>query len=303
MVRDARYEMDKKTQTLVCVDPGVLDKRLLLDEREFSSALSKMKQETNIVSRVLREAWDCIPPILATHTKHKPSIATEPLISVAAHITMDELRQKLEKLSLSDGFGNRFLYCCTDRSKLLPFGGNFDPAMLAALGHKTSEAAELARTRDEISFAEEAKSMWAAIYTAVEGAPPTGGLIDHLTARAAPQMLRLAMLYALLDGMAQIAAPHIHAAYALWRYCETSANYIFSDESGDHVADTLMSELELVRPDGISRRDIIRNVFGGNTRSHEIIKALRKLEAAGKARCIKQQANGPGRPTEVWFAI
>jgi hypothetical protein len=175
--------------------------------------------------------------------------------------------------------------------------------MLAALGHKTSEAAELARTRDEISFAEEAKSIWAAIYTAVEGAPPTGGLIDHLTARAAPQMLRLAMLYALLDGAAQIAVPHIHAAHALWRYCETSANYIFSDESGDHVADTLMSELELVRPDGISRRDIIRNVFGGHTRSHEIIKALRKLEAAGRARCIKQQANGPGRPAEVWFAI
>ena len=303
MVRDARYEMDKKTQTLVCVDPGVSDKRLLLDEREFSSALSKMKQETNIVSRVLREAWDCVPPILSTRTKHKPSIATEPLISMAAHITVDELRRKLEKLSLSDGFGNRFLYTCTDRSKLLPFGGNFDPAVLAELGRKTNEAVKTAQTRNAITFAEEAKPVWAALYAAVEGAPLTAGLIDHLTARAAPQMLRLSMLYALLDSAPQIAAPHIQAAHALWRYCEASAGYIFSDTSGDHVADTLMHELELARPDGISRRDIIRDVFGGHTRAYEIIQALRKLEAAGKARCQKQQANGPGRPREMWFAI
>src|SRR5215813_5807699 len=172
-VRDARYEMDKKTQTLACVDPGVFDKRLLLDEREFSSALSKMKQETNIVSRVLREAWDCIPPILSTRTKHKPSIATEPLISMAAHITVDELRRKLEKLSLSDGFGNRFLYCCTDRSKLLPMGGEFDPAVLDELGRRTSETITLAQTHDRITIAPEAVPVWSAIYSAIEGTPPT----------------------------------------------------------------------------------------------------------------------------------
>src|SRR5262249_5995669 len=69
MVRDPRFEMNKKTKAMMCVDPGIADKRLLLDEREFSSALSKMKQETNIVSQVLRQAWDCVPPILATNTK------------------------------------------------------------------------------------------------------------------------------------------------------------------------------------------------------------------------------------------
>src|SRR5262249_4814251 len=97
MVRDARYELDRKTQTMVCVDPGVFDKRLLLDEREFSSTLPKMKQETNIVSTILRQAGDCSPPVLASRAKHRPSVSTEPLISVVAHITIDELRLKLEK--------------------------------------------------------------------------------------------------------------------------------------------------------------------------------------------------------------
>jgi hypothetical protein len=304
MVRDARYEMNKKTQQLVCVDPGVHDKRLYLDEREFASALSKMKQDTNIVSRVLREAWDCIPPILATRTKHTPSIATEPLISMAAHITLDELRHKFEKLSITDGFGNRFLYSCTDRSKLLPFGGNFDPAVLSVLGRKTREMIDLAQTRNEIVIAEAARPVWAAIYTAMESAPSSGGLIDHLTARAAPQMLRLSMLYALLDGAAQIAAPHIEAAQALWQFCEASASYIFSDMSGNNVINTLMSELGLARPDGIDRLYIIREMFGGHVRAHEIVQALRELQSAGKVRCEKKKkGNGPGRPREMWFAI
>src|SRR5262249_40032974 len=176
-VRDARYELDKKTQTLLCVDPGISDKRLLLDEREFSGALSKMKQETNIVSQVLRQAWDGVPPVLTTITKHKPSAATEPHISMAAHITIDELRQKLEKLSLSDGFGNRFLYACVDRSKLLPFGGDFDPTALNMLGQRTTAAVRTAQIRDKIEIAEAAKPLWSTIYTAVESPPPTNGLI------------------------------------------------------------------------------------------------------------------------------
>jgi hypothetical protein len=303
MVRDARYELDRKTQTMVCVDPGVFDKRLLLDEREFSSTLSKMKQETNIVSTILRQAWDCSPPVLASRAKHKPSVSTEPLISVAAHITIDELRLKLEKLSISDGFGNRFLYACVDRSKLLAFGGRFDSDMLDALGRRTFEAIKTAETRGEITIAEDDKPLWEKLYNAVEGAAPTNGLIDHLTARAAPQMLRLAMLYALLDGVAQIAAPHINAAHALWQFCEASANYIFSDLSSDHIANTILSELQKIRPDGYNRRELINDIFGCRVRANELSRALLALETAGKIRCVKYKSNGRGRPGETWFAV
>jgi hypothetical protein len=306
MVRDARYEMDKKTQTLVCVDPGVFDKRLLLDEREFSSALSKMKQDTNIVSRILREAWDCYPLTLSTRTKHKPSVATEPFISMIAHITIDELRQKLDKLSITDGFGNRFLYSCIDRSKLLPFGGNMDPVGLDALATKTREAMQVAQKLGQITMADDAKPLWKKFYNAVEEparyTQRTAELIDHLTARAAPQVLRLPMLYALLDGSSQMTAPHVEAAIAVWQFCEASARYIFSDLSGDRIADTLLRELEIARPDGLSRTDIIHDVFGRNVHAFEISRALRKLEAAGKIRREKHKPNGRGRPGEMWFA-
>jgi hypothetical protein len=304
MVRDIRQEWDKKAGTLVTVDPGVADKRLLLDEREFSSALNKMKQETNIVSRVLREAWDCYPPVLATRTKHKQSVATKPCISLIAHITLDELRQRLDKLSISDGFGNRILYSCTDRSKLLPFGGNFDPIVLTSLGAETRAAVETAKTFGSVTIAEEAKPVWAAIYNATEATPPTSGLIDHLTARAATQTLRLSLLYALLDSSPQIQAPHIEAARALWQFCEASARYIFNELSTDHIADTIVQELNDIRPSGMIQRDIIHDTFGGHVRALDIREALKKLEAAGKVRhAMQTHPSGRGRPGKTWFAV
>jgi hypothetical protein len=149
----------------------------------------------------------------------------------------------------------------------------------------------------------EAERLWEKIYNNVEETPLTSGLIDHITARAAPQMIRLALLYALLDGSPQIAAPHLNAAKALWQFCEASARYVFENVSDDRVADTIMRELEDARPGGISRREFIQDVFARNERSHTIVQALRKLQAAGKTRREKKMQIGRGRPTEMWFAV
>ena len=42
----------------VIVDPGITDKRLYIIETEFSAALAVMRREGNIVSRIIRDAWD-----------------------------------------------------------------------------------------------------------------------------------------------------------------------------------------------------------------------------------------------------
>jgi hypothetical protein len=207
-------------------------------------------------------------------------------------------------MSITDGFGNRFLYSCIDRSKLLPFGGNLNHAVLDRLGEETAAAVRTAQALGQMFIADEAKPLWAKIYIETEAAELTQGLIDHLTARAPTQMLRLALLYALLDGSPQITAPHIEAARALWRFCEASARYIFNNLSSDHIADTIMRELEDARPDGVNRNYLYRDVFRANTRALDINEALRKLEAAGKARHTKQKAaTGFGRSREVWFAV
>ncbi len=91
-VADEVTKPGKDGEEIVVVE-GVDDKRLLLDEREFFGALEVMKRPGNIVSRILRDAWD--GRYLATLTKHTPLRATAPMISLVGHITADELRARL----------------------------------------------------------------------------------------------------------------------------------------------------------------------------------------------------------------
>jgi hypothetical protein len=65
-VRDPVWDMRKGV--LEIVDPGVADKRLLLYEPEFSSVLTVLNREGNILSHVVRDAWDC-RQMLATMTR------------------------------------------------------------------------------------------------------------------------------------------------------------------------------------------------------------------------------------------
>ena len=44
------------------------------------------------------------------------------------------------------------------------------------------------------------------------------GLFGVVPARAAPQVLRLALIFALLDSRDQIGASHLYAAREVWRY-------------------------------------------------------------------------------------
>ena len=69
------------------------------------------------------------------------------------------------------------------------------------------------------------------------------GLFGSVTARAESQAVRLAMIYALLDGKTVICPLHMNAALALWRYCEASAEHIFGDATGDPVTDEIIRAL------------------------------------------------------------
>jgi hypothetical protein len=108
-VRDPIFKLNKGVEELV--DPGVEDKRLLLDEREFFQALVVMRREGNILSRVVREAWDCRASIRSL-TKNSPAHATNPFISIIGHITAEELKKQLDEASMANGYANRFLFAC-----------------------------------------------------------------------------------------------------------------------------------------------------------------------------------------------
>jgi hypothetical protein len=295
-VRDPVYATRKGVEELV--DAGVSDKRLLLDEREFAGALTVLKREGNILSRIVRDAWDC-NEMLQTMTKHSPTRATHAFISIVGHITVEELRRALDQTSMANGYANRFLFACVRRSKLLPHGGAPDDDAYGLLGAQTLEALTAARAIDHITMTAAAARHWIEVYEALaQGAP---GLLGAITDRAEAQTTRLALIYALLDRVPQIDVVHIDAALALWRYCAASARTIFGDIIGDPNADAILSALRAAGADGLSRTDL-SNLFGRNLPANKISAALVALMSAGKVRRGGMKKTG-GRFAEIWFAV
>jgi hypothetical protein len=297
-VRDEIRGMRKGVEEII--DPGVHDKRLLLDERELFQALTVLKRGGNILSRVMRDAWDC-RYLLATLTKHSPTRATEAIISVIGHITADELRQALDHTSMANGYANRFLFACVRRSKLLPHGGSSDEKATEKMGTATRHAINAAQAIGRVTMTADAAGLWESVYPELaEGKP---GLLGAITDRAEAQSIRLALLYALLDGSPQIERVHLEAGLAIWAYCDASARFIFGDLVGDPVADSLLRALRAAGADGMSRT-AIRDLFGRHSSKEQISAALMRLEIVHQVRCERRAAGATGgRRTEVWFAV
>ncbi|MGA7487904.1 MAG: DUF3987 domain-containing protein, partial [Xanthobacteraceae bacterium] len=264
VIRDPIIKIDKDGNETV-VDEGVSDKRLLLDEREFFSALTVMKREGNIVSRIVRDAWDGRDHI-ASLTKNSPAHATKPHISIVGHITEDELRVTLDFVSIANGYANRFLFTCVRRSQYLPFGGSLSEATIDNMRKEVEEVfSKWYGVEKEIIMDAKASALWEANYRDLSEGPP--GTLGAVTARAEAQTLRLALIYALLDSSDQITVAHLKAAMAVWQYCKDSARYIFGDNIGDPLVDELLRAL---RNAGELTRTQIRDLFKRNQRSNKI---------------------------------
>ncbi|TDJ16999.1 MAG: DUF3987 domain-containing protein [Gammaproteobacteria bacterium] len=222
-------------------DPGVDDKRLLVCESEYASVLKVMRREGNTLSPTIRNAWDS--GTLQTLTKNSPAVATGAHISIIGHITKDELLRQLDSTEAGNGFGNRFLWFCVRRSKMLPEGGDLRDEELSALVAELADTLEWAQASGDFELKRDdvARAVWRAVYpTLSEGKT---GLLGAMLARSEAQVMRLACLYALLDQANVVRIEHLLAALALWDYVEASAGFIFGDALGDPVADAILSAI------------------------------------------------------------
>lgn len=280
---------------LVTQDEGVADKRLLIVETEFSSPLKVMNREGNTLSPTLRDAWDSGE--LRLLTKNKPAKATGAHISVIGHITGEELRRHLDTTEMGNGFANRFIWLCVRRSKFLPDGQRLPDAKLAPLADRLREALEFGKTVGEMKRDDQARLTWHALYRNLSTGKP--GLLGSVISRAAPQVVRLSCIYALMDLSGVVRHEHIEAASAFWEYAEASAQFIFRNALGDPAADKLLETLRNT-PGGV-RRTEISGLFGRNRSSHAINQMLGTLLERGLARREMEQTGG--RDAERWFSV
>jgi hypothetical protein len=280
------------------VDPGVEDKRLLTIEEEMSQVLKTAQRHGSIISEIIRRAWDA-PSLLQTMTKTSPSKATDAHISILGHITQAELLRQITETDLANGLANRFLWLLVDRSQLLPHPVGMSADTVNDLGKRIADCLEFARDVGVVRRDSEAEDLWAMAYTELERDRP--GLSGAITARSSPIVLRLALIYALLDQSSVIRPQHLEAALAIWDYADASVTAIFGDLTGDDIADRAYATL---RAEGRMSRNELMNAFGRNVSSARLGHALELLHQAGRVRAWRESPEGgKGRPRTVYEAV
>jgi len=294
-VRDEKKEYSKKEKVEVIVDTGVIDKRLLAVQTEFVTVLNLSKGDSNIISSVLRDAWD--GGTLTTLIKNSRDIATNPHISIIGHITPTELNQSISKSDLSNGFANRFLWVFVEMTKELPFGGDLDDSELIPIAEKVKDIIKWVNSKNEIKMIwdEEAKGAWIECYSDL--VKDFDGVLGTVTSRAAPQVLRLTILFAIMDKNKIMSKKHLESALILWRYSLQSADYIFGNNMNGKIQNKILVELENKKV-SLTKTEI-HKLFNNHIPKGDIDTSLSYLLQIGKISKRKEQTNG--KPKTIYY--
>ena len=272
------------------------DRRLLAVSEEFAAILHTLSRAKGHLSPLLRSAWDS--GHLRILDGRRPLQATGAHISLIAHITQRELAQHLHPTDAHNGFANRCLWTCVQRSQCLPDGGSLSARELSAVASELRRALDWAGSAD-ILFERDnaARELWQDCYAVLSQVHP--GLYGGATSRAEAQVLRLSAIYAALDCTSVIGEAHLQAALAVWNYCSASAALLFGTATGDHTADRIKEALDAT-PDGLSRIQI-RALFHGHLSSERVEAALQQLLSIGAIGQQTQPSRG-GRRSTLWTA-
>jgi hypothetical protein len=146
--------------------------------------------------------------------------------------------------------------------------------------------------RERLSLTPEAARAWVAVYPMLT--VDHSGAFGAVTARAEAQSMRLALIYALLDGADRVDVLHLRAALAVWDFCQQSARYLFGDVETDPVANRILEALR----EGERTTTELRDLFRRHISADRLRQALSDLETAG--RILKRVEQTSGRSVTYW---
>lgn len=297
--------------------PAIEDKRLHVVESEFSNILHQGKRNGNTLSSALRDAWDgnSIQPA----TKHNRVFASDPHICLTAGITPEELRKLISDNDITNGFLNRFIVFWAERPRIVAFPQATPDEKVRDLAERTAEAIRFAlrsypveQDTFRLQLSPSATARYREIY---EGELAHDGSLEMgaLLVRRAPYLLRLAMVFALLDKTATVSVAHIEAAYAWVTYWKESVRFVFADRAERRelaeVKDVAHKVIEALHKHGgeMDRKSILTGVLGGHVRASVLDDALKSLLMANPPRIAlreeyRQDGRG-GRPKKYYCEL
>ncbi len=290
------WQVDKKSKAgeWVITDPGIDDKRIFVLTEELSSALQAMAREGNTLSSIVRQIFDSgnLEPL----TKSSKIKATGAHIGVVGHITIFELNQLLKENEIHNGLINRFLWFCARRQKVIPFPEPIPDNDLIVFQSEIRDIVFFANRTESISFSADGREIWGEFYP--ELSESKGGFIGAVLERAPALVLRMAMLFCLIDRTNRISEEQLKTAIMLWRYCEQSARYIFGDKE---IKNPLSKKiLDMLSEKPLSMSEIYKGL-SSHTESASIQITVKALIERNKVCVSTIKTNG--RPCTIYSIV
>jgi hypothetical protein len=275
-------------------EPIAPDGKLTVVEPEFTRVLAASKREGSTLGQILRELWDS--GHAGIMTRGAPLSVTDAHLTVIAHATPRELKLRLTESDLVGGTANRFLMIASERPHLL-YDEMTHPDV-AKLARVLGEAVENCKLGvREVRRDRPANALWRDVYASLAADEPDGPL-GAVLARGPAYTMRLALLYALADGVSAIAPDHLLAGLALWHYSAQTARLIFSDSRRLNEHQRLAAFIAGARSRTATE---VNDFFGRNKTAEEIKAIVGELEAAGDVTRETDNDAGRGRPVVRFF--
>jgi hypothetical protein len=137
----------------------------------------------------------------------------------------------------------------------------------------------------------EASEYWRHIYPKLT--TDAGGMTGLATSRAEAQVLRLSLLFCLIEAGEQISIDHLRAAEAVWNYCRDSARWAFNESEYSRDASKLLTALS---GGALPFSEIHRKVFSNNASADRMGSAIKEL---GGRVVVEKTSGRDGRITKV----
>jgi hypothetical protein len=139
---------------------------------------------------------------------------------------------------------DRFFWCLVDQERVIAMPKRFTSEDLGAIAKVYGRAQEHALTCDEMTFSPAASSFWQEHYRGL--LPDPEGAALEVSGDA--QVIRVAMVYALLAASSVIEVEHLQAAFAVWEYCREGALWLLGTQAEQVLAHQLHDLLQREGP-------------------------------------------------------
>lgn len=264
------------------VDGGTVERRLIVAQPSLVRILSRNTQAALSLRETLVDGFR--GRNLAQYMSHRDGGYLE---SSGPHVVVAAACEPQELLTLPKEFG---ALCLIAAEGGCPVFGGLPP----------SDADKFMELQTEFWDVLEDRSL-----SEITLAPATARIFERALSRAGPgereasalKLAKLGLVYALLNGSAQLSAEHAAAAVSVLRYSDAVRQHLTAGINTARVAARIDAALRHC-PRGLTRTQLNRRL-NGKAKAAVIDAAFEQLARSGRAR--REFHRTPGRSAERWY--